>query len=151
MKIEQTECSESSANKIQTPGNYPAESIQISVSVIKKNSFNVVYRIFALYSEIHKKTYKTTQWADCRDFILPTVWKHHALKGLKLFPSIIIRSIFYCHVLKNYIIFIPRCGKLLELLTNLKCPRWDEMNRTCSTHGRNINACILERKSKGKR
>jgi hypothetical protein len=28
MKMEQTECSETSAYKIQMPGNYPAESIQ---------------------------------------------------------------------------------------------------------------------------
>jgi len=31
MKMEQTECSETSAYKIQTPGNYPKESIQHSV------------------------------------------------------------------------------------------------------------------------
>ena len=30
MKTEQTECSETSAYKIQTPGNYPEESIQHS-------------------------------------------------------------------------------------------------------------------------
>ena len=30
MKLEQTECSETSAYKIQTPGNYPEESIQHS-------------------------------------------------------------------------------------------------------------------------
>jgi hypothetical protein len=30
MKIKQTECSEISAYKIQTPGNYPEESIQPS-------------------------------------------------------------------------------------------------------------------------
>ena len=28
MKMEQTECSETSAYKLQTPGNYPKESIQ---------------------------------------------------------------------------------------------------------------------------
>ena len=28
MKMEQTECSETSAYKIQTPGNYPEESIK---------------------------------------------------------------------------------------------------------------------------
>jgi len=28
MKMEQTECSETSAYKIQTPGNHPQESIQ---------------------------------------------------------------------------------------------------------------------------
>ena len=30
MKMEQTECSETSAYKIQTPGNYPEESIEHS-------------------------------------------------------------------------------------------------------------------------
>ena len=30
MKMEDTECSETSAYKIQTPGNYPEESIQHS-------------------------------------------------------------------------------------------------------------------------
>jgi hypothetical protein len=30
MKMEQTECSETLAHKIQTPGNYPEESIQHS-------------------------------------------------------------------------------------------------------------------------
>jgi len=29
MKMEQTECSETSAYKIQTPGNYPEENIQM--------------------------------------------------------------------------------------------------------------------------
>jgi len=29
MKMEQTECSETSAYKIQTPGNYPEENIQL--------------------------------------------------------------------------------------------------------------------------
>jgi len=31
MKMEQTECSETSAYKIQTPGNYPEENIQHTV------------------------------------------------------------------------------------------------------------------------
>jgi len=31
MKMEQTECSETSAYKFQTPGNHPKESIQHSV------------------------------------------------------------------------------------------------------------------------
>jgi len=30
MKMEQTECSETSAHKIQTPGNYPEENIQLT-------------------------------------------------------------------------------------------------------------------------
>jgi len=31
MKMEQTESSETSAYKIQTPGNYPKESIQVRI------------------------------------------------------------------------------------------------------------------------
>ena len=40
MKMEQTECSETLAYKIQTPGNYPEESIQQNeVCEIEKNIF----------------------------------------------------------------------------------------------------------------
>jgi len=35
MKMEQTECSETSAYKIQTPGNYPEENIQYLFYVFK--------------------------------------------------------------------------------------------------------------------
>ena len=35
MKMEQTECSEMSAYKLQTPGNYPKESIQVSKYLIE--------------------------------------------------------------------------------------------------------------------
>jgi hypothetical protein len=40
MKMEQTECSETSAYKIQTPGNYPEESIQHSEQgeILKKKN-----------------------------------------------------------------------------------------------------------------
>jgi hypothetical protein len=39
MKLEQTECSETSAYKIQTPGSYPEESIQHSEhgEILKSN------------------------------------------------------------------------------------------------------------------
>jgi hypothetical protein len=33
-KMEQTECSETSAHKIQTPGNYPEENIQQKTSCL---------------------------------------------------------------------------------------------------------------------
>jgi hypothetical protein len=36
MKIKQTECSEISAYKIQTPGNYPEESTQNSIRLLFK-------------------------------------------------------------------------------------------------------------------
>jgi len=35
MKMEQTECSETSAYKLQTPGNYPEENIQHSTGLLK--------------------------------------------------------------------------------------------------------------------
>jgi hypothetical protein len=34
--MEQTECSETSAYKIQTPGNYPEENIQLSTVSVKQ-------------------------------------------------------------------------------------------------------------------
>jgi len=43
MKMEQTECSETSAYKIQTPGNYPKESIErfrILINTKYLNSLN---------------------------------------------------------------------------------------------------------------
>jgi hypothetical protein len=44
MKMEQIECSETSAYKIQTPGNYPEEHIQHCNSLLaKKNKNNVLH------------------------------------------------------------------------------------------------------------
>jgi len=39
MKMEQAECSETSAHKIQKPGNYPEENIQLCVYYITCRSF----------------------------------------------------------------------------------------------------------------
>jgi hypothetical protein len=51
MKMEHTECSETSAYKIQTPGNYPEENIlQIAVSFILRRS--VVCRNFISHYEV---------------------------------------------------------------------------------------------------
>jgi len=46
MKMEQTACSETSAYKIQTPGNYPEENIQQSVGffIIKRNVLTVNFK-----------------------------------------------------------------------------------------------------------
>ena len=44
MKMEQTQCSETSAYKIQMPGNYPEESIQHS-----EHSENLISRIDVNY------------------------------------------------------------------------------------------------------
>ena len=40
MKMEQTECSETSAYKIQTPGNYPEESIECTESRLQFDTPN---------------------------------------------------------------------------------------------------------------
>jgi hypothetical protein len=40
MKMEQTECSETSAYKIQMPGNYPEESIQQTYILQTKAAWN---------------------------------------------------------------------------------------------------------------
>ena len=47
MKMEQTECSETSAYKIQTPGNYPEESIQHSEhdESLKSRKYVLVYSV----------------------------------------------------------------------------------------------------------
>jgi hypothetical protein len=42
MKMEETECSETSAYKIQTPGNYPEESIQHSEHGESLKSRNII-------------------------------------------------------------------------------------------------------------
>jgi len=42
MKMEQTECSETSAYKIQTPVNYPEESIQRVTTV----NYCTIYHLF---------------------------------------------------------------------------------------------------------
>jgi len=43
MKMKQTECSETSAYKIQTPGNYPEESIQHSEHGERLKSSSVLF------------------------------------------------------------------------------------------------------------
>ena len=43
IKMEQTECSETSAYKIPTPGNYPEESIQYSETVKVRNQESLVF------------------------------------------------------------------------------------------------------------
>jgi hypothetical protein len=52
MKMEQTECFETSAYKIQTPGNYPEENIQHSfhLFVTDLRSMIVCLELFSLWS-----------------------------------------------------------------------------------------------------
>ena len=51
MNMEQTECSETSAYKIQTPGNYPEENIQQGIWIIQSNT-----SILLLNTLIYKAT-----------------------------------------------------------------------------------------------
>jgi hypothetical protein len=55
MKTEQTECSETSAYKIQTPGNYPEESIQHSEqgeSLKSRNQCTLQYSVFLVIIKV---------------------------------------------------------------------------------------------------
>jgi len=53
MKMEQTECSETTAYKIQTPGNYPEENIQQEINDLY-SSPSTVYRIGGKNMLYHK-------------------------------------------------------------------------------------------------
>jgi len=51
MKMEQTECSETSAYKLQTPGNYPKESIQHYAYDFSRNKPNFDPQSYALIKQ----------------------------------------------------------------------------------------------------
>ena len=56
MKVEQTECSETSEYKIQTPGNYPEESIQNTEhgeSLKSRKSREYVYDTQILFEAVY--------------------------------------------------------------------------------------------------
>jgi len=72
MKMEQTECSETSAYRIQTPGNYPEESIQHS-----KHGEGWKSRILLTYL----RTYALIPW------IRVLVEKLTGLQLVKKFPA----------------------------------------------------------------
>jgi len=54
MKMEQTECAETSAYKFQTPGNHPKESIQHNNILL----FNLLATRFGLYTIIRPSLHK---------------------------------------------------------------------------------------------
>jgi len=54
MKMEQTECSETSAYKIQTPGNYPEQNIQQNITTLLH-----LYGVYAP-SVVERASLKTT-------------------------------------------------------------------------------------------
>jgi len=55
MKMEQTECSETSAYKIQTPGNYPKENIQHTEQGESLKS-RIIIRKFDFGRSVHHHT-----------------------------------------------------------------------------------------------
>jgi hypothetical protein len=56
MKMEQIECSETSAYKIQTPGNHPEENIQhLYLSLLNTNIFIVLCFEMGIILEIHER------------------------------------------------------------------------------------------------
>ena len=65
MKMEQTECSEMSAYKIQTPGNYPEVNIQQEEVFLISNFCHVLYVACfllgnSLASEFYMPTFRNT-------------------------------------------------------------------------------------------
>jgi len=54
MKMEQTECSETSAYKIQMLGNYPEESIQHSEHGESLKSFNLCLCLVLLHMDMNR-------------------------------------------------------------------------------------------------
>jgi len=58
MKIEQTECSETSAHKIQTPGNYPEENIQHAEHSESLKSRTCDYATTVCYSRSNRSLYR---------------------------------------------------------------------------------------------
>jgi hypothetical protein len=54
--MEQTECSETSAYKIQTPGNYPEENIQ-HVEFHSKNAFQKLAHLVGFITGIYHNTW----------------------------------------------------------------------------------------------
>ena len=49
MKMEQTECSETSAYKIRTPGNYPEERIQLTKICLRRPYFDYFFEGLTVY------------------------------------------------------------------------------------------------------
>jgi len=54
MKMEQTKCSETSAYKIQTPGNYPEENIQHASNYSRNDAASCPRRLESLFTLARK-------------------------------------------------------------------------------------------------
>jgi hypothetical protein len=69
MNMEQTECSETSAYKIQTPGNFPEENIQQGMWIIQSNTSFLLLKytyiqgyMFQLHAAIIRTLPRTDQY-----------------------------------------------------------------------------------------
>jgi hypothetical protein len=101
MKMEQTECSETSAYKIQTPGNYPEENIEHTEhceslkSRIHLAFFTlIIYTIF--FSLTLCKPNISLFLTRSVQLIFPILVQHHILKlHLKVYRAICLSST--CH------------------------------------------------------
>jgi len=69
MKMEQTECSETSAYKIQTPGNYPEENIQHSHICLFPLSFLIFIHIHGDWGPYITKTFLVSLFYDSHSYI----------------------------------------------------------------------------------
>jgi len=61
MKMEQTECSEMSAYKIQTPGNYPEENIQDAYYPLECCNLRGIHRPVIFTAKLLNFKYKKVQ------------------------------------------------------------------------------------------
>ena len=99
-KMEQTECSETSAYKIQTPGNYPKENIQqynVFTSCTSKNCVTMLYNLEKQHSvACHYNTYRTISTTFPRNTAPYVTNIANTLTG-KTFPLVLIISIQQVH------------------------------------------------------
>ena len=64
MKFEQTECYETLTYKIQTPGNYPEESIKPFFSFLDALNFLYYYMFRRGYSHLKEEALDRTMWRN---------------------------------------------------------------------------------------
>jgi hypothetical protein len=64
MKMEQRECSETSAYKIQTPGNYPEESLQQTPSTLVMNERFLERRSLRICSRYNSGEFNKEFWEE---------------------------------------------------------------------------------------
>jgi len=70
MKVEQTECSETSAHKIQTPGNYPEENTQQTIYPLNKRLCGLHSRFGQYHYAVFSILYRSVQFGI---YLLPAV------------------------------------------------------------------------------